>query len=111
MDHTYVDAKSLKTLEDYAIALASGMLSLKTLENFHIRAVEIGILSEELSCKANTIVWDLRRDIKLYQELLEGVLELLPDDFNAGSIIEKMKKMEITKARQMTRKPRKKKDE
>ncbi len=109
MDLTYVDAKNLKNLEGYAVALTTGMLSLKTLENFHIRAIEIGILPEDLSCRCNTIVWDLRRMIKLYKDQLESVLELLPDDFNATSIIDMLKKSELTKARQMTRKPKEKK--
>lgn len=104
MEVTYVDAKKLKTLEEYAIALVTGMFSLKTLENYHIRAIEIGILTEDLNCRANTIVWDMRRMLKLYQDQLEGVLELLPDDFNTSTIIETLKKQGLTKARQMTRK-------
>jgi len=107
VDLTYVDAKSLKSLEDYAVALVTGMLSLKTLEAFHIKAVDLGILSEDMSCRANTIIWDLRRDIKLYKDQLESVLELVPDDFNANTIIESLKKLELTKARSMTRKAKK----
>lgn len=104
MDLTYVDAKNLKDLEGYAVSLAMGILSLSTLEKFHIRAVEIGILPEDLSCRSNTIVWDLRRLMKLYQDQLEGVLELVPDDFNAQTIIASLQQAELKKARQMTRK-------
>jgi len=104
MEVTYVDAKKLKTLEEYAVCLVTGMFSLKTLENYHIRAIEIGILTEDLNCRANTIVWDMRRMLKLYQDQLESVLELLPDDFNTDKIIELLKKQGLTKARQMTRK-------
>lgn len=108
MQVTYVDTTRLKTLEEYAIALVSGMLSIKTLEEYHVRAIEIGILTEDLNCRANTIVWDMRRMLKLYQDQLEGVLELLPEDFNASSIIETLKKQHLTKARSLTRKPREK---
>ncbi len=111
MDLIYVDAKKFKSLEEYAIALVTGMLSLKTLENFHIHAVQIGILSEDLACRANTIVWEIRRNIKLYQDQLESVLELLPEDFNVTKIVEVLKANELTKARAMIRKPRKKKDD
>jgi len=104
VDLTYVDSKSLKTLEDYAQSLLEGILSLKTLESFHIKAVEIGILPDDLSCRANTIIWDLRRDIKLYMEQLSSVLELVPDDFNEHSMIDKLKKREITLARKLTKK-------
>lgn len=104
MEVTYVDATKLKTLEEYALALASGMLSLKTLEGYQKRAIEIGLMPEDMNCRANTIVWDLRRMMKLYQDQLEGTLELLPDDFNASTIIDTLKKQELTRARQMTRK-------
>ena len=109
MEVTFVDAKKLKTLEDYAISLVSGMLSIKTLEEFHARAIEIGILTEDLNCRGNTIVWDMRRMLKLYQDQLESILEILPDDFNADKIIEILKKQHLTKARSITRKPRVKK--
>lgn len=109
MDLTYVDAKNLKNLEHYAVALVMGVLSLKTLEQYHVRAEDIGILKEDMSCRANTIIWDLRRDMKLYQDQLESVLELLPEDFSTDTIIETLQKQELTKARQMTRKKRVKK--
>lgn len=104
MDHTYVDAKSLKSLEDLAVLLASALLSLQTLHNAQVRAIEIGIMKEDMNERANTIAWDLRRLLQLYQTQLESVLELLPDDFNAISTIEKLKLAEIKKARAMTRK-------
>jgi len=92
VDVTHVETKNLNSLEDYAISLAYGMISLKTLENLHIKAIDIGILTEDLSCRANTIIWDIRRDIRLYQEQLESVLELVPDDkLDVDKIIEHMK--------------------
>lgn len=109
MEVTFVDAKKLKTLEDYSVALISGMLSLRTLEEYHKRAVDIGILTEDLSCRANTIIWDIRRMLKLYKDQVESVLELLPDEFNATMIIENLKKQHITKARSLTRKVKVKK--
>ena len=105
MEVTFVDAKKLKSLEDYAVSLVSGMLSIKTLEEFHTRAIEIGILSEDLNCRGNTIIWDMRRMLKLYQDQLESVLELLPDDFNTDKILEMLKQQTLTKARSITRKP------
>lgn len=106
MDHTYVDEKSLKSLEDYAIFLTSGMLSLMTLQNIQVRAIEIGIMPEDLNERANTMVWDVRRQIQMYQQQLNAVLELLPEDFNAVPIIEKLKKKELTKARSLIRNPK-----
>jgi len=110
VDHTYVDAKNLKNLEQYAIALSCGIFSLKTLESFEIRVIDIGILTEDLECRSNTLLWDIRRLIKIYSDQLEGTLELVPDDFNTDTILEILKKQTLTKARSITRKRRVKKD-
>lgn len=106
MDHTFVDEKSLKSLEDYAVFLTSNMISLMTLQNIEVRAIEIGIMKEDQAERSNTMVWDLRRLMKLYQNQLESVLELLPDDFNAMPIIHRLKEKERDKACAMIRKPK-----
>ena len=106
MHHAYVDEKSLKSLEDYSVFLASGLLSLMTLQNLQVRAIEIGIMKEDQAERANTIVWDLRRLINLYKDQTESILEMLPDDFNHEAVIEKLKQGELKRARSMTRKPR-----
>jgi hypothetical protein len=109
MDHTFVDEKSLKSLEDYAVFLTSGMITLMTLQNIQVHAIKIGIMKEDMNERANTIIWDVRRQIKLYEEQLKEVLDLLPEDFTADAIIEKLKVKHIAKAREMTRKPKGKK--
>ncbi len=106
MDLTYVDEKKLRTLEDYAVFLGTAMISLTTLQNYDVRAIEIGILPEDMNVRANTIIWDLRRLITMYRLQLEHALDLVPDNFNASEIIEKLKKTELTKARSMIRKQR-----
>lgn len=106
MDHTFVDEKSLKSLEDYAVFLTGAMLSLITLQNMQVHAIKIGIMKEDMNERANTIIWDTRRQIQLYKNQLETTLELLPDDFNGSTILESMKKQELTRARAMTRNPR-----
>lgn len=106
MHHTFVDEKSLKSLEDLAVFLTSGMLSLLTLQNIQVRALEIGIMPEDLSERANTIVWEIRRLIKLYHDQTESVLQLLPANFDAVHIIEKLKDKELTRARSIIRKPK-----
>ena len=108
MDHTYVDEKSLNSLEGYAVHLVMGMLSLRTLLNLQVKAIEIGILPEDMACRTNTIAWDLKRMLKLYQEQTESTLELLPDDVNVVEIIKMLQENEIKKAKSLTRKPRSK---
>lgn len=107
MENTFIDEKNLKTLEDYAVFLTSEMLTLMTLQNIQIRALEIGIMQEDQAERANTIIWDLRRLIKLYKDQVESVLELIPDNFDHLAIIEKLKQGELKKARSMTRKVKK----
>lgn len=111
MEVTYVDATKLKTLEEYALALASGMISLKTLEEYQKMAVKIGLIPEDMNCRANTMIWDLSRMMRLYHDQLEGTLELLPEDFDITETITLLKKQELTRARQMTRKKKEVKDE
>jgi len=104
MDHTFVEEKSLKSLEDYSVFLTSGMLTLMTLQNLQVRAIEIGIMKEDQAERANTIIWDLRRAIKLYKDQTESVLELLPDDFNPIAIIKKLMKENLKKSHSIARK-------
>jgi hypothetical protein len=92
MDHTLVGEKSLKSLEDYAVLLSVAMLSLNTLHNFQVRAIEIGIMKEDMVERANTIIWDLRRLIKLYQNQSEATLELVGESINVQETIDRFKK-------------------
>lgn len=105
---TYVSPDKIKTLEEYAFSLVTGIISLKTLLEFHATAIKIGILSEDQECRANTIAWDCGRLFKLYKEQMESVLELLPENLNFDSIIEKLKDVEVSKARQVIRNNKKK---
>lgn len=104
MDHTYVEEKGIRTLEDYAVFLTSGLLSLMTLHNIQLRAVKIGILKEDMNERANTIIWDCRRQMALYKKQLEEVLDLLPADFNGTTILEHLKQMELKRAKMISRK-------
>lgn len=104
MDHTLQDEKSLKTLDDYAVILTTNLITLLTLQNLQVRALEIGIMKEDMNERANTIIWDLRRLLKLYQIQLNEVLSILPDDFNGEKIIKNLQEKELTKARSLLRK-------
>lgn len=98
MDHTYTEPNSLKTLEDLALLLTSAIMTLNTLHNMQVRAISIGIMKEDMNERGNTIAWDLRRLMKLYQTQLEEVLSLLPEDFNAETTIKKLQEIELRKA-------------
>jgi len=109
MENKYVSASEVKTLEDYAFALVLGNLTLQTLFSFHKRAIEIGILKEDQECRAQTILWDLKRVTTLYLQQAASVLELLPEDYNFENIMDKIKDVEIKKAKEITKKKREKK--
>lgn len=109
MQNTLQGNSLLKNLEDYAVLLASGLLSLLTLQNTQVKAIEIGIMKEDQAERSNTIIWDLRRLIKLYHDQTESILEMLPDEFDHNAIIAKLQADEIKKAKTLAKKPRVKK--
>lgn len=106
MDHTYLDVKSLKTLEDYAVLLVSGIMTLTTLQNLQVRAIELGIMKEDMNERANTIIWDLRRLMKLYQNQSEATLELVGGSINVQAIVDGFKKDRALKRKRSAKKPK-----
>ena len=92
MDHTSLDVKSLNSLEDYAVLLVTGLMTLTTLQNLQVRAIELGIMKEDMNERANTIIWDLRRLAKLYQNQSEATLDLVGSGINVQAIIDGFKK-------------------
>lgn len=99
-----VDAKHMKSLEDYLIALVAGLISIKTLESFHAKAILLGILKEDQECRANTAIWDCKRLHKIYMEQADSVLELLPDDISFEKIISELSKNEMHPSKIITKK-------
>lgn len=82
-----VNCEEMSSLEEYLTFLVTGIMSLKTLSDFHVKAVEIGILKEDQECRSNTIIWDIKRLIKLYHDQADSILELLPNDYNFQKIV------------------------
>ena len=74
-DITFVNAEDLEDLEQYAAALVSSTISLKTLEGFHIAAFNKGLLDEDEAETAKTILWEIQRLLKLYKTQIENVLD------------------------------------
>lgn len=79
----FVSAKKLNTLEQYAAAMLSSIISLKTIEAFHIEAEKKGLLQDdEIEC-AKTITWELRRCIGLIKTQMEHIMDRAPIDQEA----------------------------
>lgn len=71
----FVNAEDLNSLEDYGAALLSSLISLKTLEAFHIVAFNKGLLDEDEAETGKTICWEIQRLIALYKTQIENVLD------------------------------------
>jgi hypothetical protein len=99
---SFVNAKSLKTLEHYAAALLSGMISLGTLELFHQQALKKGILDEDEQETAKTICWELQRLLALYRTQINHVLERteLDEKTVLNSLIEILKQPKTKKKKE-----------
>lgn len=87
----FVSAHEMKTLEHYGAALLSGMISLKTLEAFHVQAFSIGILDEDESEAGKTICWEIQRLLALYKNQIENVLDRT--EIKEEEIMESLKSM------------------
>lgn len=71
----FVNAEDLSSLEEYGAALLSSMISLRTLEGFHIAAFNKGLLDEDEAETGKTICWEIHRLIALYKTQIENVLD------------------------------------
>lgn len=71
----FVNAEEMETIEHYAAALLSSMISLRTLESFHIAAFKKGLLDQDESETGKTICWEIQRLLNLYKTQLENVLD------------------------------------
>lgn len=109
MDLTYVDDKSLKSLEELIVFLATGKASLKTLLILQVKAIKAGLMTEDMNERAAHMIGCLQDLMKLYEKQMETCLELLPDDFKAEPVIERLKKQELVRARAMIRNNKEKK--
>lgn len=71
----FVNAENISNLEEYGAALLSSLVSLKTLEAFHIAAFNKGLLDEDEAETGKTICWEIQRLICLYKTQIENVLD------------------------------------
>lgn len=97
MKFEHFSPEEMETLEQYAIALVLGMISLKSLIGFHQKALNLGILKEDQECRLNTIVWDIGRLNRLYMEQADSVFEMLPSEINIDTILKALKAKELPK--------------
>lgn len=72
-DIAFVAAENIETLEHYAAAIVSCMVSLRSLENYHLHAHSKGILQEDEDETCKTICWEFQRIAKLHITQFEQI--------------------------------------
>ena len=73
---SFVNAEDLKSIEDYAAALLTGMASLRTLYSYHLCAMDKGILTHEDEIKvAESIRFGIDSLLRLYKAQVENMLD------------------------------------
>lgn len=90
-DIQFVTADKIKTLEHYAASLISAMVTLRTLESFHIAAYNVGLLDEGEAETGQAMLWDLQRLQKLYRTQMDNILERV--DISEQQIIDSLAKL------------------
>ncbi len=74
-DLKFVNAEDLTNIEEYGAALLTSLISLRTLEAYHIAAFNKGLLDEDEAETGKTICWEIQRLISLYKTQVENVLD------------------------------------
>ena len=87
----FVNAEDLESLEQYGAALLSSLISLRTLEGFHLAAFSKGLLDEDEEETGKTICWEIQRLISLYKTQIENVLDRT--ELNEEDILKNLKSM------------------
>lgn len=90
-DVKFVSAEDLSSLEEYGASLISSMISLKTLESFHIAAFNKGLLDEDEAEIGKTICWEIQRLMSLYKTQVENVLDRT--ELNEDAVLDSLRKM------------------
>lgn len=91
MNPIRLDIKEINSLDKYAQALVSSIISAQTLEAIQIKAYKEGLLEEDEEELSKTICWELKRLIGLYKTQLENISDRIPD-FEAQQVVEEIKK-------------------
>lgn len=103
MDFVLIAPREMKTLEEYLTMCAMAIINLESLEQYHVRAVELGILKEDQECMANSLVWDLRRLQAMHKEQAESLLDLLPVGFDVQETIKHFGQAQIEGIKKIAR--------
>lgn len=96
--------KEINSLEDYSVYLFSHILLMDKMCEFHGQAVEAGLLKEDMLEFVNLLLWDIKRMIKNYENHLQEVMRLFPDDFDQNKILDIIAEKSIQSAKNIIEK-------
>lgn len=71
----FVDTNKVETLEQYAASLITSMVSLKTLNEYHLTAYRKGLLVEDEVKLIETIHYYIDTLLRLYRSQVENILD------------------------------------
>ena len=90
-DIQFVSAEGLENLEQYGASLLSSIISLKTLESFHIAAFNKGLLDDDEAETGKTICWEIQRLLALYKTQIENIMDRT--ELNEQQVIDGLREM------------------
>lgn len=70
-----VHPETMQNIDQYAVALLTGLITLSTLEKFHVQALHLGILESDEEELSKTMHWEITRLKNLYNSQLEHLLK------------------------------------
>lgn len=88
MNYKDLSEMPVTNLEDYAVYITLCTSSLKALSKMHFKALNAGIMPEDMECRSNLMILELARMQKIHTEQLIAIMELLPDDFDLSENVQ-----------------------
>ena len=101
-DLQFLTADRMDSLEQYGASLLTGMISIRSLESFHITAMAKGFLDEDEDEACKTLCWEMRRLMKLYLNQYEKISSRC--QINEDNVLDSLKSL-----MPQVKKPRKRK--
>lgn len=90
MEVRKLKAETIKSLPDYAVCLCLSLVSTRSLELYQATAIQAGILSDEETEHAKTIIWEYRRLEQLVNTQIQKIEERMPEKVDVLAIVSKM---------------------
>ncbi len=78
METPFISPKDMTTLEHYAASMFTALISLQSIQQFQAYALKKGLLDDDETETSKTIIWEIQRLAKLYENQIDKVLSRSP---------------------------------